>query len=76
MEEKVVYHNEKKKRGMPLWLWWLCLLVCLCAFGFSAYQLYDYWHASQVRENYVEDLTAAVVTPAESTAPEEWEEEA
>ena len=76
MEEKVVYHNEKKKRGMPLWLWWLCLLVCLGAFGFSAYRLYDYWHASQVRENYVEDLTAAVVTPAESAAPEEWEEEA
>ena len=47
---------------MPRWLWWLCLVLCVGVFGFSAYQLYDYWHAAQLRESYTQDLTAAVVT--------------
>jgi sortase B len=68
MEENV--SRKKENRGLPRWLWWLCLVLCVGVFGFSAYQLYDYWHEAQLRESYTQDLTAAVVT----VVPEEKEE--
>ena len=68
MEEKYVYRKERK-RGLPRWLWWVCMVLCLGVFSFAAYQLYDYWHEAQQREGYTQQLADAVVTVAPS-APE------
>lgn len=74
--------NEKKTektagRPMPKWLWWLCLALCLGVFLFSACRLWDYWHAASVREHYVEELAADVVTvaPAQPESAAGWDEE-
>ena len=70
--------EKKENRGMPRWLWWLCVVLCAGVFVFSAYQVYDYWHEAQARENYTKELTSAAVTvtpDVPETSEDTWTEE-
>ena len=78
MKEKHV-DKQAENRGMPRWLWWACLLLCLGVFCFAAYRLYDYWHAAAQRDNYTQQLAEAAVTvvppvPAEEPTEDRAEE--
>lgn len=64
--------TDKKKRGADL-IWWVCLLLCIGVFCYSAWQLIAYWQEGRASDNYVADLAQQTVTVKQPQQTDEQE---